>query len=167
MRNASAFISSTSKRASFRATHAPPAPTPHHLAISTTQNIIIHVPPGRPPANMANPWFGSDVAASQYLATLRAAVVQAAGHCPGCAAAVLMKHSITTTAAAAVWCRHVAELGRASARCVRGGCSCACAAARSPRIAVFLCPCERFFVMRGRAKRVDPMAGCGRVGICR
>jgi hypothetical protein len=55
-----------------------------------------------PPANMANPWFGSDVAARRLLAVLRAAVVQAAGHCPGCAAAVLMKHNITATAAAAV-----------------------------------------------------------------
>jgi len=135
--------------------------------INNSQNKIKYVPLKKPPANMANPWFGSDVAASKSLATLRAAVVQVAGHCPGCAAAVLMKHSITATAAAAVWCRHVAELGRVLARCVRGGCSCACAAARSPRIAVFLCPCERFFVMRGRAKRVDPMAGCGRVGICR
>ena len=76
MRNASAFISSTSKRASFRATNAPPTPTSHHLAISTTQNITTYVP-FQPPANMANPWFGSDVAASaRSLATLRAAVVQ-------------------------------------------------------------------------------------------
>ena len=53
---------------------------------------------------MANPWFGSDVAAKIFLATLRAAVVQAAGHCPGCAAAVLMTHkqqNMTATAAAA------------------------------------------------------------------
>ena len=36
---------------------------------------------------------------------------------------------------------------------VRVGCSCACAVAHMPHIAVFLCACERFFVMRGRAKR--------------
>ena len=76
MRNASAFISSTSKRASFRATHAPPTPTSLHLAISTTQNLTTYVPLIAPPANMANPWFGSDVAARWLLATLRAAVVQ-------------------------------------------------------------------------------------------
>ena len=165
MRNASAFISSTSKRASFRATHAPPTPTSHHLAISTTQNN--NHKPDQPPANMANPWFGSDVAARLVFATLRAAVVQAAGngHCPGCAAAMLMKHSITATATAAVWLHHVAELGRVLVRSVRVGCSCASAVARSPRIAVFSFACERCFVIRARL--VDPMAGCGRVGICR
>jgi hypothetical protein len=52
----------------------PPTPTSHHLAMSKTQNIISHIP--RPPANMANPWFGSDVAARAPLATLREAVVQ-------------------------------------------------------------------------------------------
>jgi hypothetical protein len=132
----------------------PPTPTSHHLAISTTQNRISHAP--LPPANMANPWFGSDVAAGFHLATLRAAVVQAAGHCPVCAAAMLMKHSVTATTAAVVWRRHVAELSRMSARSVRVGCSCAC-----PRMAVFLYDCKRFFVMGARL--VDATAGCGRV----
>jgi hypothetical protein len=76
MRNASAFISSTSKRASFHATHAPPTPTSHHLAIPPTQNKINYIPRIRPPANMTNPWLGSDVAARYILPTLRAAVVQ-------------------------------------------------------------------------------------------
>ncbi len=83
----------------------PPTPTSHHLAVSRTQNKIKNVPLVRPPANMAIPWFGSDVAARWYLATLRAAVVQTAGsgHCPGCAAAMLMKHSVTATVATAAW----------------------------------------------------------------
>ena len=58
---------------------APPSaqhkPPDSHLAISTTQNRIKYVPL-YPPANMAIPWFGSDVAARLPLATLRAAVVQ-------------------------------------------------------------------------------------------
>ena len=76
MRNASAFISSTSKRASFRATQAPRLP--HHtiLLYQQLKTKIKYVPLPEPPANMANPWFGSDVAARLYLATLRAAVVQ-------------------------------------------------------------------------------------------
>jgi hypothetical protein len=57
------------------AQHIPPTPI-SHLAISTTQNITKCVPPIPPPANMANPWFGSDVAARPALATLRAAVIQ-------------------------------------------------------------------------------------------
>jgi hypothetical protein len=103
MRNASAFISSTSKRASFHATQAPRLP--HHTTsqYQRLKNKIQYVLLFPPPANMANPWFGSDVAAREYLATLRAAVVHAAGHCSGCAAAMLMKHSITVTAGAAVW----------------------------------------------------------------
>jgi hypothetical protein len=54
---------------------------------------------------MANPFSGSDVAAIAHFVTLSAAVVQAAGHCSGCAAAVLMTHkqqNMTATAAAAV-----------------------------------------------------------------
>ncbi len=53
----------------------PPTPTSHHLAMPTSQNKIKYVPTNPPPANMANPWFGSDVAARAFLATLRAAVV--------------------------------------------------------------------------------------------
>jgi hypothetical protein len=74
MRNASALISSASKRASFHPTHAPPTPTSHNLPISTTQNKI-HIP-NCPPANMANPCSCSDVATIPSLATLSAAVVQ-------------------------------------------------------------------------------------------
>jgi hypothetical protein len=35
-----------------------------------------YAPLAWPPANIANPWLGSDVAARYHLATLRAAVVQ-------------------------------------------------------------------------------------------
>ncbi len=59
-----------------RNTSPPPTPTSRHLAISTTQNKKKYVPIVWPPANMANPWFGSDVAAREPLTTLRAAVVQ-------------------------------------------------------------------------------------------
>jgi hypothetical protein len=31
--------------------------------VNNSQNKIKYVPPGWPPANKANPWFGSDVAA--------------------------------------------------------------------------------------------------------
>ena len=135
--------------------------------INNSKNKIKYVLLVPPPANMANPWLGSDVAARlrNNLATLRAAVVQVAGHCPGCAAAMLMKHSVTAKVAAAVWRRHVEKLGRVLPRCVRGGCSCACAVARRPRIAVFLSACGQCFVIRARL--VDPMAGCSRVGMCR
>jgi hypothetical protein len=54
----------------------PPTPTSHHLEISKAQNKIENAPLAWPPANMANPWFGSDVAARKFLATLRTAVVQ-------------------------------------------------------------------------------------------
>jgi hypothetical protein len=54
----------------------PPGPTTtsHNLPISTTQTK--NHKPVPPPANMANPCSGSDVAASALLATLSAAVVQ-------------------------------------------------------------------------------------------
>ena len=144
MRNASALISSASKRASFHPTHAPPTPTSHNHPISTTQNKI-HIP-NCPPANMANPCSGSDVATIPSLATLSAAVVQAAGHCPGCAAAVLMMHkqqTMTAAAAAAVPRSAVEGLDRAVRWPVSGGCRCACSAACRKRTASFLRDCKR------------------------
>jgi hypothetical protein len=169
------YICATHQHSSPAPQSAPPSaqhmPPNSHITpscnINNSKNKIKYAPLVWPPPNMANPWFGSDVAARLVFATLRAAVVQAAGngHCPGCAAAMLMKHSITATATAAVWLHHVAELGRVLVRSVRVGCSCASAVARSPRIAVFSFACERCFVIRARL--VDPMAGCGRVGICR
>jgi hypothetical protein len=54
-----------------------PIPASHNLAISPTQTKLRYVPFLKwPPANMANPWFGSDVAANSPLASLRAAVIQ-------------------------------------------------------------------------------------------
>jgi hypothetical protein len=44
--------------------------------INNSKNKMKYAPLAWPPANMANPWFGSDVAARYHLATLRAAVVQ-------------------------------------------------------------------------------------------
>jgi hypothetical protein len=54
-----------------------PIPAAHNLATSTTQTKLRYVPFLKwPPANIANPSFGSDVAANSPLATLRTAVVQ-------------------------------------------------------------------------------------------
>ena len=55
-------------------TRPPPTPTSHNLPISTTQTKNHKLV--SPPANMAHPCSGSDVAASVRLATLSAAVVQ-------------------------------------------------------------------------------------------
>jgi hypothetical protein len=66
LRNASAFISSASKRA-LRLPH----PT-----ISQYQQLKQNHIPVKPPANMANPWLGRDVAARLPLTALRTAVVQ-------------------------------------------------------------------------------------------
>ena len=56
-------------------TRPPPTPTSHNLPISTKTQTKNHKPV-KPPANMANPCLGSDVAASTLLATLSAAVIQ-------------------------------------------------------------------------------------------
>ncbi len=100
----------------------------------------------RPPANMAKPWLGNDVAARLSLATpLRASVVQAAGHSAGCAAAKLMMHmesNSAATAKAAVSWRLVEEPGRVSKWIISlrdGGCACWVARnALGPRMAWFL-----------------------------
>ncbi len=69
--------SPAAQSAPFLATHAPHTSTSHHLAISIkSQNKSTYEPFEMPPANTANPWFGSDVAARTPLATLRAAVAQ-------------------------------------------------------------------------------------------
>jgi hypothetical protein len=65
-----------------------------------------------PPANIANPWFGSDVAATMYRATLRLAVDQTAEQADGpcCVAMVPTKHNeriITATATAAALEEHL------------------------------------------------------------
>ena len=94
---------------------------------------------------MAKPWFGNDVAARLYLAWLRTAVVQAAGHSAGCAAAKLImhkEHNTAATAKAAVSRRLVEELGRVSKWIISlGDGGCACWVARKgldPQMAWFL-----------------------------
>jgi hypothetical protein len=74
LRNASALISSASKRASCNPTHAPPRHPQY--TISQYRQHDTNFTPMSPPANMANPWKGSDVAAKLPLSTLSAAVVQ-------------------------------------------------------------------------------------------